>query len=62
MPVLLSRGRQLTVLSGRAAGADVAPACTAGRHPEEKDGAVLGLSGSSHLAAVPQDGRTWLIW
>lgn len=56
-----SSGRECTVLSGRAAGADVPPARTPGRNPEEEDCQVVGRSGSPHLAAVPQDGWTGLL-
>ena len=60
--LLLSSGRECTVLSGCAAGADVTPACTPGRNPEEEDGTVVGCSGSPHLAAVSQDGWAWILW
>lgn len=50
------------MLSGCLKGTDVAPACTSGCNSKEEDGAVMGGSGSSHLAAVSQDGWTRFLW
>lgn len=49
-------------LSGCPAGVAVPPASAAGHHSEEEERALLGRSGTAHLAAVPQDGREGILW
>lgn len=57
-----SSRHEQAILSGRPAGVVVPPACAAGHHSEEEECALLGRSGTAHLATVPQDGWEGIIW
>ena len=57
-----SSRHEQAVLSGCPAGVVVPPACAAGHHSEEEECALVGRSGTAHLATVPQDGREGIIW
>lgn len=59
---LCSSRYEQAVLSGRPAGVVVPPACVAGHHSEKEECSLMGRSGTTHLATVPQNGWEGIIW